>query len=117
MSTESDGRIAADELVDGEPHVLIDGVHAVDLKLIEKGKKNYCAYKFCPFAAELADTSCGERSARTQAGRAKAQSFCIHPACHRFYHPTCYAIVHRLIEPSPTLLAPKRQRQKTDAEE
>lgn len=114
LTIENDGRIAASDLDnDDEPHVLIDRVHAVDLGLCAVGystSSNTCPYKFCPFAASLNDHACGEGGRRMQKGQAKAQNFCIHPKCLRFYHCTCHAIMHRRLEASPTLLAPKKQR-------
>ena len=42
-------------------------------------------------------------------GQSKAQDFCIHPKCVRFFHATCHAIMHRRIESSPLLLAGKKK--------
>ena len=61
---------------------------------------NYCAYKFCPVAMLNKAKKTGAGSAGVQKPRAKATNFCIHPACRRAYHATCYSIVHRLVEPS-----------------
>ena len=113
LTLDTDGRIAASELEnDDERHVLIDRDHAVDLKMCSEEyskSSNTCPYKFCPFAAELNTHACGEGRKNKQKGRAKAQNFCIHPKCMRFFHSTCFAIMHRKLEPTQTLLAPKKQ--------
>ena len=114
LTIDTDGRIAASELEnDDERHVLIDRVHAVDLNLcteVYSTSSNTCPYKFCPFAAELNAHACGAGASNQQKGQAKAQNFCTHPKCMRFFHCTCHAIMHRRLEPTPTLLAPKKQR-------
>lgn len=93
--------------------MLIDRVHAVDLRLVTESystNSNFCPYKFCPFATDLNDHACGAGGKNKQGGRAKAQSFCIHPKCMRFFHSTCHAIVHRRLEPNPVFTAAKQQK-------
>ena len=99
VELDEDGRICEECLDPTDPHPLIDGQVAVQLKLIEekyRATKMYCAYKHCPWADQNKAQKCGENSARMQAGRAKCQAFCMHPDCRRAFHPLCYSIVHRL---------------------
>ena len=96
-----DGALAEHQLVGEEKHALIDGKDAVDRGFITESyrtKSMFCAYKFCKIAAENKDTKCGEASARVQAGRAKASTYCMHPDCRRGYHATCWSLAHRLLD-------------------
>ena len=118
LKVENDGRLATSELVEPERHVMIDGAHAVDLGLCSKSyakSTNTCPYVFCPYAADLQATKCGQAGKHQQKGRARAQEFCVQ--CRRFFHCTCHAIMHRRIEASPLLLAAKRQKTKSAAAE
>ena len=104
---EADGRLARHELdwsEDAEKHALIDGADAVTKGLISEEYRShsmYCAYKFCKIAAENQAKKSGSniKGGQMQAAKAKCQAFCMHPRCMRAFHPTCWCIVHRLIEP------------------
>ena len=90
-----DGRICEECISPDDPHPLIDAQLAEDLGLITatyRKSSMFCAYKFCKQAAACKSIKCGEGSQRQQAGRSKAQSYCMHPNCRRAFHPTCYSI-------------------------
>ena len=96
----ADGRLLEHEL-EGELHPLINGQDAVALGLITESyrtKSMYCAYKFCKIAAKNKETKCGEGSGNTQKPRAIGSAYCMHASCKRGFHPSCYAVVHRLME-------------------
>ena len=87
--------------MEGEIHPLISGHDAVALGLIEEAyrkKSMYCAYKFCKIAACNKEKACGEQSKGKQQARSLAPAYCMHPVCKRRFHPSCYSVVHRLME-------------------
>ena len=98
----ADGRLSAETLRTGEAHPLIHLDAAINLGLVTRAyakDSNYCPYKFCFWAAMNKKKKCGERGeGREQAPRSKAAYYCMHPACMRAYHPTCYSVMHRLVE-------------------
>ena len=81
-----------------DPHPLIEGTYAVKLGLIKESYRERsltCAFTHCPWAAANKEQKCGENSSRKQAGRARCQTFCMHPLCKRGFHALCHSIAHR----------------------
>ena len=101
VKLQEDGRICEECLDPNDPHPLIDGKIAVQLRFIDEKYRERsltCAYAHCPWAQQNKEQKCGEGSSRKQAGRARCQAFCMHPDCRRGFHPLCYSIVHRLMQ-------------------
>lgn len=94
--TESDGTLPDSVLDTEENHVSLEKEEAKK-RGFTVTEKNYCAYKFCPWAADNKKQKCGADSKGTQEGRARAPCFCIHSKCLKGYHPTCHALAHKLI--------------------
>ena len=107
-----DGRLKVEDLSQGEAHPLIEKDDAVRLGLITQAyanSSNLCAYRQCPAARQCKDKECGEGCNRTQSGRARASTFCMHPSCMRFFHATCHSITHRQVEHCAAFEKPPKQ--------
>ena len=101
---ELDGRLAQHELEGDEKHAPISADDAVARGLItETYRKDSltCRYKFCPVVAQnkKKKKKCGVGAEGEQAGRSKCSMLCMHAKCRCGFHPTCFSIVHRLMEP------------------
>ena len=79
-----------------EKHALVEKEKAINMGL-KVTAKNFCSYKFCPWATENKSQKCGEGSRNEQEGRARAQLFCTHPKCMCGYHALCYSYAHHLL--------------------
>ena len=80
-----------------EPHALVEAKLAKEMKF-DVTCNNYCSYKFCPYAADNKAQPCGQGQKQRQAGRSKAQCFCIHPKCLKGYHPSCWSKAHGFLQ-------------------
>ena len=105
MELQADGTFSQEALEEGDAHVLLEKDDAVRMGLLDQKtakERNYCAYPFC-YAAhgnKRQRSGAGIKGGSTQAPRAKCGLFCMHPACMRGYHATCWSIAHRLVERS-----------------